>query len=79
MQWPVYSLAEAGAEIIRTYYNGLPDPFAPSNSTGGNNNSNNNNNGNTTNTNKGGALSSSNPSLFTSVVAGLFAVLAVVL
>lgn len=70
-------MAEAGAEIIRAYYNGVPDPFAPSNSTGDNNNA--NNNGNTTNTQHSGAISSSAPSLFTNAAALLFAILAVVL
>ena len=80
MQWPVYSLAEAGAEIIRAHYNGLPDPFAPINSNGNNNNNNNaGGNGNTTNSQHGGAISSSSPSLLTSALAFLFAVLAVVL
>jgi hypothetical protein len=78
MQWPVYSLAEAGAEIIRAHYNGLPDPFAPSNSTGGGDN-NTNNNGNTTNTQSGGAILSSSPSLLTTALALLFAVHAVLL
>lgn len=78
MQWPVYSLAEAGAEIIRAYYNGVPDPFAPANSEPGGNNSPGSNN--TSNSNhKGGALSSSSPSILTSVLALLFATLAVAL
>lgn len=78
MQWPVYSLAEAGAEIIRAYYNGVPDPFATSDSSGGGNNTSNNNN-NSTNTHSGGAMSFSAPPLFTSAVALLFATLAVLL
>lgn len=67
MQWPVYSLAEHGSEIIRAFHNGVPDPDdsnpAPGNNGGGNNNNTGNNGHN------GAAFSSSTPSLLTSVVA----------
>lgn len=78
MQWPVYSLAEAGAEIIRTYYNGVPDPFNPSNSSGGNDNSNKNNTS-SNDPKKGGASSFSAPSILTSVLALLFGAFVVAL
>ena len=77
MQWPVYALAEAGAEIIRAHYNGVPDPFGPPSSNGGNNNNNPSNNG--TNTQQSGALSLSVPSALTGIVAFLFAATAALL
>jgi choline dehydrogenase-like flavoprotein len=80
MQWPVYSLAEAGAEIIRAHYNGVSDPFGPPSSNGGNNNGNNNNNSNNgTNTQQSGALSLSAPSALSGIVAFLFAAVAILL
>jgi len=79
MQWPVYSLAEHGSQIIRDFHNGVPDPdlTTPNNTTpGGNNGTNPNGNGNN---NGGGALSLSAPSVLTSAVALFFAALVVVL
>jgi len=81
MQWPVYSLAEHGAQIIRDFHNGVPDPDDPNNSSGGNNDNNSNNGTNTNNNNntQGGASSFSTPSVLTSALVLLFATLAVVL
>jgi choline dehydrogenase-like flavoprotein len=76
MQFPVYALAEAGAEIIRTQYNGVPDPFGSNPPSGGNPN---NDKNSTSTSHKGGALLSSAPSVFTSAVAIFFALLVVVL
>lgn len=79
MQWPVYALAEAGAEIIRTHYNGVADPFGPPNSGGGGGNNNNKPNNNGTNTQHSGASSSTTPSVVTAIVTFLFAAVAALL
>jgi len=78
MQWPVYSLAEQGAQMIRNFHNGVPNPWDPTTTPSGGNNNNNNN----TNNNSGhhsGALSLSAPSVMTSAVALFLAFLVVVL
>jgi len=81
MQWPVYSLAEHGAQIIRDFHNGVPDPDDPSNSnntpSGGSNSTNPSAGGGSDHSS--GALSLPAPSVFTSVVALFFAALVVAL
>lgn len=73
MQWPVYSLAEHASDIIRGFYNGVPDPDDPIPTPPSNNGNNNTNTGN----NQSGALSSSTPSVLTSALVLLFAVAAI--